>query len=73
MMNLKLQKTTVQENADEISRQQRECSEQIQVEMQKEKEIVEKRTGELRSEWVSNELIQGKGVVNQNLSQKLLL
>jgi hypothetical protein len=36
----------------------------MQVEVQREKEIVEKRTEELRTERVSRELIQGKGVVN---------
>jgi hypothetical protein len=33
--------------------------------MQREKEIRERRIEELRSERVSNELIQGKGVVNR--------
>jgi hypothetical protein len=48
-------RNNVQENADEILRRQRESAEQIQVEMQTEKEIVERRIEELRSERVSRD------------------
>jgi predicted Holliday junction resolvase-like endonuclease len=61
---IKVARNNVQENGDEILMRQREYAEQIQVEMQREKEIVEKRIEEFRSERVSKELIQGKGVVN---------
>jgi hypothetical protein len=61
---IKVARNNVQENSDEILRRQWECAEQIQVEMQREKERVEKRIEKLRSERVSRELIQGKGVVN---------
>jgi hypothetical protein len=63
-IKIKVARNNVQENADEILRRQRECAEQIQVEMQREKERVEKRIEKLRSERVSRELIQGMGVVN---------